>query len=57
MVSKTIPIIGRYSNQPIPINNKDVDKANEKGSDVMPKTKTLLICGVSSTEISGGKNR
>ena len=32
------------------MNRSDVDKAKENGSDVTPSTKTLLICGVSSTE-------
>ncbi len=33
------------------MNNSDVDMAKENGNEVMPRTRTLRICGVSSTEI------
>ena len=35
---------------PMPINNRQVDSANENGNEVTPRTNTRLIWGLSSTE-------
>ncbi len=52
MTSRVAAKIGLYTIQPIPMKNRDVDRAKENGNDVTPRTISLLICGVSSTKNS-----
>ena len=55
IISKRPPTKGLYIIQPIPMNNRHVDRANENGNEVMPRTNTRLIWGLSSTEKLAGK--